>query len=47
MNNEKFQVISFLCAMRFSPELDDGLDYRGLGVPTCVQYMLVDEACTL
>ncbi|KAJ5886259.1 uncharacterized protein N7473_008933 [Penicillium subrubescens] len=31
--------------MRFSPELDDGLDYRGLGVPTCVQYMLVDEAC--
>lgn len=35
-----------MCAIRLSPELDDGLDYGGLGAPACVQYMLVDAGCT-
>ncbi|KAE8381499.1 hypothetical protein BDV26DRAFT_255307 [Aspergillus bertholletiae] len=38
-------VILFISSMGFSSELDGGLDYAGLGTPTCVQFMFVDEAC--
>jgi hypothetical protein len=40
-----FLVISFISSVRFSPEMNNGLDYEGLGTPICVQYMFVDEAC--
>ena len=38
-------VISFMSAIRYSPELSNGLDYTSLSTSICVQYMFVDEAC--
>ncbi|GFF29052.1 hypothetical protein IFM61606_10282 [Aspergillus udagawae] len=39
------KVIAFVNAIRFSPEVSNGLDYAGLGAPLCVKYMFADEAC--
>lgn len=44
-SNVRFSVIAFMSTIRYSPELDDGLDYSDLATPICVQYMFIDEAC--
>ncbi|KAE8343120.1 hypothetical protein BDV24DRAFT_129712 [Aspergillus arachidicola] len=39
------KVTAFMNAIKFSPDVSNGLDYAGLGSPLCVHYMFVDEAC--